>query len=264
MRVACLASSSAGNCFALEFGLGGGQSASVLVECGLPYGTIVRKLAEDSFRFGDICGVLVTHSHKDHSLSARELDSRGFRIVATKGTMAACGVAQEPTPYGKAVVLFSANDNVPLDRRYIYAQPFPVSHDAPEPAGFVIGTNLETVVFGIDSSGWDADLSAYRPDYVFCEADYDGEIMDAEQRSLRAKTDQTSLQRFRHNVRTINQHMSIDKAIRTVRSLDLSNCKEVFLTHLSDLHGAPNAFKTKARANLGVDVSVCLKNGGIL
>lgn len=264
MRLACLASSSAGNCFCLSFDLGDGIQAAVLVECGLPYATIIRKLAEANVALSGVRGLLISHSHKDHSFSARDFDRRGFRIVATKGTMEACGLSQKPTDYGKAELILSANDNVPWDRKYVYAQPFPVEHDAPEPAGFVIGTNKETVIFGIDSFQWLADLSSYRPDYVMVEADYDGPTMDAEQRSLMAKADMASRQRFRQNTRTIKEHMSLDRAIETARGLNLSGCKAVFLTHLSDRLAAPNAFRIKATANIGVETHVCLKNGGIL
>ena len=263
MRLACLASSSAGNCFCLSFDLGDGIQAAVLVECGLPYATIIRKLAEANVALSGVCGLLISHSHKDHSFSARDFDRRGFRIVATPGTMEACGVGQLPTGYGQALVIFTDGIH-PSFRHFIYAQPFPVEHDAPEPAGFVIGTNKETVIFGIDSFQWLADLSSYRPDYVMVEADYDGPTMDAEQRSLMAKADMASRQRFRQNTRTMSEHMSLDRAIETARGLNLSKCKAVFLTHLSDRLAAPNAFRIKATANIGVETHVCLKNGGIL
>jgi phosphoribosyl 1,2-cyclic phosphodiesterase len=249
-----LASSSDGNAFVLSFDLGGGSNASLLVEAGLQYSALKRKCAENGLLLSGVSAVLATHSHGDHSRSLKTLSEKGFKVMATKGTLEACGCVGRVLEYGKPTEI----------EKGLAVVPFPVMHDAPEPAGFIFITAKECAIFAIDSGEWLADLSAFRPDYVFCEADYDGRLMEAEQFSLRGKAGKSNFQRYRQNARTIKQHMSLGKAINTVSRLDLSKCKTVFLTHLSDHLASPNAFKIKASAMLGVKVAVCLKDGGML
>ena len=86
MKVFCLASSSEGNCFVLQFDIGG-TTHSMLVECGLPLKTIYTKLNELKIKLSEIEACLITHHHSDHSKSARELIRLGIPVFASKGTL---------------------------------------------------------------------------------------------------------------------------------------------------------------------------------
>lgn len=253
MRTASLASSSAGNCYALVFDLGEGRKASLLVECGVPYQAITRKLAENGLSIADFRHCLITHSHADHSIAARDLAKRGVGIFATDGCLKALGVPGTPMEYLKPTKVEDG----------LFVMPFRVKHDAPEPAGFVIKTKAETVVFGIDSQRWLDDLSNFRPNYVFCEANYDGAIMGAEQLSLRRMAAKDAERRYIQNCRVVAQHMSIEGAERTLLRLKLEACEAIFLTHLSDRMASAPAFKRAVEGKTGVATFVCLKNGGI-
>lgn len=253
MILKCLASSSAGNCFYLSFDLGGGRKASVLAEAGLPYGSIVRKAVENGFRLKDVSACLITHSHQDHSRGAKDVSERGIPIFATAATLEAIGVRGEALEYGKPRKLADG----------LFAIAFRVRHDAPDPAGFIFVTRAERAIFSIDCSEWIDDLSAYRPDYVIIEANYDDEAMSMEQLSLRRRGTEKDMAKLRVNGRIISSHMSLANSVRTVGRLDLSNCKAVFLAHLSDRMASPRAFKIRAKSLLGVECFSCLKDGGI-
>lgn len=253
MKTCCLASSSAGNCFLLTFDMGGGREASLLVECGIPYRTILGKMNEAGKRLSEVVACLMTHSHQDHSRAASDLRRVGVPLFATKGTLDAVGVTGTAMIYGKPTRLADG----------LFAVPFRVLHDAPEPAGFVLLTKTETTIFSIDCGRWVDDPSAYVPDYVLIEANYDPALMNAEQFSLRCGARKCNVEEYNRNVRQINYHMGLDSTIKSLNSLDLSRCKAVFLTHLSDRMSSAKAFKREVKGLVGVEAFVCGKNGGI-
>lgn len=256
MRLTALGSSSAGNCYILEFDMGDGRKpVSLMVECGFSYQTIVKKATAYKVKLSDLDGCLITHCHKDHACAAVDLAKRGIQIYATPGTLQAIGLKGSgwAMHYGKPTLIAPG----------VKALAFEVSHDAPEPAGFIIKTKTETVIFAIDASGWVADVSAIAPDYLFIEANYDAELMAQEQFSLQRRAGLTDVQRFKVNERIKRSHMSIDQCLAQISKIDKSKLKAVFLTHLSDHMSAPSFWKKQVTAMTGVPCLVCRKDSGI-
>lgn len=256
MTLKALGSSSAGNCFILEFDMGEGKKpSSIMVECGFPYQTIVRKATPYGIKLSELDGCLITHSHKDHSAAALDLAKRGVQIYATEGTLGAIGLngAGWPMHYGKPTTITKG----------LAAVAFRVNHDAPDPAGFIIKTKKETVIFAIDANQWLDDLSAFEPDYLFIEANYDPKLMACEQASLAKRMNLTDMQRYRVNERVKASHMSITGCLKQITKINKARLKAIFLTHLSDHMSAPSLWKTQAMAISGVPVKVCRKDEGI-
>lgn len=256
MRLIALGSSSAGNCFVLQFDMGEGKEPlSLMVECGFPYLTIVRKATRYGVRISNLCGCLITHCHQDHAQAAQEIAKRGVPIYATPGTLNAIGLTGRgfPIQYNHPTKLAHG----------LAVLPFEVEHDAPEPAGFIIKTKRETVVFAIDASKWKADLRAISPDYLFIEANYDQELMKHEQFSLQKRASVADMQRYRLNERVMRSHMSIAGTLAQVSKISKKNLKTVFLTHLSDRMSAPSTWKAQVTAITGVPTKVCMKDEGI-
>lgn len=256
MKLTALGSSSAGNCFVMEFDMGERRKpVSLMVECGFPYQTIAKKANIYGIKISELDGCLITHSHKDHSIAAIDLMKRGVPIHATQGTLDAIGLKGNGLPmrYGIPETIVPG----------VKALAFRVSHDAPEPAGFIIKTKSETVIFGIDAERWIDDLSAFKPDYLLIEANYDEALMAAEQFSLQKRAGLTDIQRYRLNERIKRSHMSIKKTLRQVSAIQKTNLKAIFLTHLSDRMSAPSAWKVQVSAISGAPCWVCRKDGGI-
>lgn len=256
MKLTALGSSSAGNCFVMEFDMGERRKpVSLMVECGFPYQTIAKKANIYGIKISELDGCLITHSHKDHSIAASDLAKRGVMIHATQGTLDAIGLKGSGLPmrYGIPETIAPG----------LKAMAFRVSHDAPEPAGFIIKTKSETVIFGIDAERWIDDLSAFKPDYLLIEANYDEALMAAEQFSLQKRAGLTDMQRYRLNERIKRSHMSIKKTLRQVSAIQKTNLKAIFLTHLSDHMSAPSAWKVQVSAISGAPCWVCRKDGGI-
>lgn len=71
MKVKILASGSKGNCSILEDKLGN----QIMIDCGISINKIIENID-----FMKIDGCIITHSHKDHSLSEEKLEIRGVDI----------------------------------------------------------------------------------------------------------------------------------------------------------------------------------------
>ena len=240
----------------MEFDMGEGRKPiSLMVECGYGYQTLVAKATKCKVKLSDLDGCLITHCHKDHSASAVDLAKRGIQIYATLGTLEAIGLKGSgwPLRYGTPTPIAPG----------IAVMPFHVDHDAPGPAGFIIKTKTETVVFAIDASNWLDDITAIEPDYLLVEANYDKTLMEQEQFSLRKRASLTDMQRFKLNERIKRSHMSFDSCLSQISKIKKSRLKAVFLTHLSDRMSAPSVWKMQVTAMTGVPCYVCRKDSGL-
>lgn len=265
MKAVCLASSSAGNCFLLTFDAVGGTH-TLMVEAGIPPKEILGKLTSNGIMASEIEACLITHAHGDHCKAAASVAGWGVPVFASKETLAhpTCGVG------GRGNALEPLKPTKVCDGVYVMA--FPVNHDIEGAMGFLIKTPTETVLFINDSKSWDANLSAFEPDYVFIECNYwerqvyaqlgelrkdieSGELTELEKREAQAKTKQ--------HERNINSHMSLKGCIRGLRKLNLKKCVAIFLMHLSDRYANEYEMKSKVEAETGVRTLVCKKQGGI-
>lgn len=75
MKLKCLGSSSAGNCYLLTSGSG----ETLIIDCGIPIKEIKKGLG---WNIKDVVGVLCTHRHQDHSKSLNDFKSMGIPILA--------------------------------------------------------------------------------------------------------------------------------------------------------------------------------------
>lgn len=75
MRLKCLGSSSAGNCYLLTSNSG----ETLILDCGIPIKEIKKGL---DWNVKDVVGVLCTHKHLDHSKSVEDFEAMGIQILA--------------------------------------------------------------------------------------------------------------------------------------------------------------------------------------
>ena len=73
MKLTCLGSSSAGNCYLLTSGSG----ETLILDCGIPIKEIKKGL---NWNIKNVVGVLCTHRHLDHSKSVKDFRQMGIRI----------------------------------------------------------------------------------------------------------------------------------------------------------------------------------------
>ena len=72
MKLKCLGSGSSGNCYLLST-----ETETLILDCGIPIIEIKKGL---NFDLSKVVGCVVTHSHKDHSLSAKDFENMGIPV----------------------------------------------------------------------------------------------------------------------------------------------------------------------------------------
>ena len=129
MRFASLGSGSQGNALLIESG-----GTRVLLDCGFAPGEITSRLARIGLEASSLDAIIVTHEHGDHGGGVAKLASSfNIAVYLTRGTLSALGAEGRSIP---RKVLIDPYTTFAIDG--IEVRPFPVPHDAREPAQFVL------------------------------------------------------------------------------------------------------------------------------
>ena len=125
MRFASLGSGSRGNAVLVNFG-----STLLMVDCGLSLRAAETRMGTLDCGPADVSALLVTHEHSDHIQGVATLATRhGVPVWMTPGTAMSPAVS-------KLANINRLRGDEPLEIGSIRVRPFPVPHDAREPAQF--------------------------------------------------------------------------------------------------------------------------------
>ena len=128
MRFASLGSGSRGNALVVEAG-----RTRVLLDCGFSLKETEFRLARLGLEAQGLAAILVTHEHDDHLGGVVRLAARhDIPVWLTYGTLRAAGGLS-----GAEVRVFDPHRRFTVGD--LEMEPFPVPHDAAEPAQFVLG-----------------------------------------------------------------------------------------------------------------------------
>ena len=232
MRFEALASSSAGNAYVVS-----DQETRILLECGISHSKL-QKLS--GFKLSEFQACLVSHEHKDHAKSVQELLSRGMEVYMSQGT------AEALETEGVSTVESMEQFNVgSLD-----IVPFATFHDAREPLGFLIKSRV------------DGDVLAFATDTVNLRYKFPGlNILAIEANYDKAILERCEKMPEKVRYRITNSHMEIDTLCNYLRGLDLTQCREIHLLHLSDATSHEGHFLNKVARAVPpwVEVTACKK-----
>lgn len=261
MKAYCFASSSSGNCFLLDFDIEG-KSTKIMIECGIPLSQIYQKCNELGIALNEVEACLITHSHQDHCKSASELTRLGIPLIAHFKTLEQLKLkGQGIMPKQKFRV---ANG--------LYGMCFDVEHDVEGSVGYILKTNSECVIFVIDHKRFTTNLTHLKPDYVFIECNYDQKVVYPQIHELEKRRDELGFEDEERNEiniklkqmdRNIKSHASLRGTERGLSMMNLSNCKAIFLTHLSDRYANEYKMKNEIQSIFGIKTYVCGKKGTI-
>ena len=170
MRFASLGSGSEGNGLVVEAG-----NTCLLLDCGFGLADTARRLQRLNLVPENIDGIVVTHEHDDHVGGVpRFARKHEIPVYLTHGTLMATGVSRFD-----GVVLNIIDSHCVLPVGDVQLRPFPVPHDAREPAQFVfsdgdksLGVLTDT---GASTSHIEAMLSTV--DALVLECNHDLELL---------------------------------------------------------------------------------------
>ena len=142
IRVHSLASGSSGNAMLVQSG-----DTNLLIDAGLSLRALGQHLAKRGVVVGNLSGVLLTHEHHDHALSANAVARRyAAPLIANSATLEAlhartgiaCSVQELPTGNEWHIGGFNVRS-------------FSVCHDAAAPVGYTIQTPTSKIVYCTDN-----------------------------------------------------------------------------------------------------------------
>lgn len=271
-KILNLGSSSSGNLYYVEIREESRDKPFILViEAGFSYNEILRRLTKERIDINTVDAFLISHEHNDHSMGGRELASRGFKIYA---------------PY----TLDYATDTI-VEKQWTYLDKnikvlgFPLLHQDKGKdiynLGYIISVGNDfNMLYVIDTRYIPQDLSQYKFDVIFIEANY---LEDKVMWALRDAKRRQSKGNIARYSRLVNSHMSLENLARTLdgsltedsKPFDLSNTKLIFLTHLSSGALTNEAYykvflteylkQTKKKTKFkDAKIVICKKDGGFL
>lgn len=228
MKIASLASSSKGNAYLIA-----DRNTRILLECGLSYKELQKRAGFDLAR---LHGCLVSHEHKDHSLSVRRVAENGIPIYMSRGTAEALELPE---------TVFFLLEEIRAGEQFtvgtLDVMPFETYHDAAEPLGFLI------------QSKEDGDILAFATDTVNLPYTFPGvNILVVEANYEKGLLERCGRMPESTKHRIENTHMEIEKLLECLRGMDLGRCRQIYLCHLSDASGDEESFCWRVWKTTGI------------
>lgn len=236
MRFASLGSGSEGNGLVVQAG-----KTHLLLDCGFGLADTAKRLEQLGLAPGDIDAIVVTHEHDDHVGGVpRFARKHAIPVYLTYGTMTATGVAKFE---GVAVTIIDSHTPVPIAD--IELRPFPVPHDAREPAQFVFGDGRRSLGVltdaGVSTSHIEAMLSGV--DALVLECNHDLEML----------MNGTYPHMLKQRIAGRLGHLDNSTASALLGALPKERMQHVIAAHLSKQNNTPALARRALASALGCD-----------
>jgi len=219
-----IASGSSGNMYIVTATNGN----RLIIECGIPKNEMLKGLR---FNSKGIEGCFISHLHKDHSKSIKDVLRSGIDVFANKSTLESHKLLN--TRRAKVI------DNKTLIKTKSFTVLcFDVNHDVPT-LGFMVNETAtnEKLLFATDTSHISQRFK-WAFDIIAMECNYDKDILN---RAVENESIHES-----HAKRLLESHMEKSETMRYIKEfVNTSKLRELHLLHLSD--GNIDAEKTQQR-----------------
>ena len=248
MRFASLGSGSSGNALLVEV-----DRTRVLFDCGFGLGEVKARLARLGLAPDDLDAILVSHEHEDHAGGVARLSRRHeIPVYLTYGTFCAMGAAGE----GLAATTF-IDSHSPFAIGDVEVRPFPVPHDAREPAQFVFSDGDACV-------GVLTDVGDLTPHIVQVLSGLEALVIECnhDREMLASGPYPASL---KQRIASRLGHLDNQTTAALVRELDRSRLQHVIAAHLSQQNNTPELARAALAGALGCEpgwVSVATQESG--
>ena len=248
MRFASLGSGSQGNALVVEV-----NATRILLDCGFGLSEVTRRLGRLGISPDDLSAIVVTHEHDDHIGGvARFARKHRVPVWVTSGTLRGLEDLFDPEVevcpirgYGG----FSIGD--------ICIEPFPVPHDAREPAQFVFGDGARRLGVLTDAGHVTAHIRhcLNHCDAIVLECNHDPEMLRTGDYPERLKA----------RIASRLGHLDNPSAAALLAALDLDRLQHVIAAHLSQINNRPELARAALAGALGCEthwVAIADQNTG--
>lgn len=226
-KIDVLASSSAGNCYVISKG-----DRHFMIECGIPFREISKKMLKLGLNFNQIDFCLVSHHHQDHAASVKDIKRSGIMVIGPEN-VAASRVAK---------------DSEYINLHPYSILPFKVIHGECNCLGYLIKFEDECLMFATDCRLIEMNLKPANIKQMMIECNYLDSKLNIE--SLREK-------------RQLNTHMGLKGCITHIEKFKTDSLKEIYLLHMSAKYGDTIACQSLVEVTTGIKTYVALEKGGI-
>lgn len=249
MRFASLGSGSQGNALVVE-----ANTTRILLDCGFGLSEATLRLARLGLSPDDLSGIVVTHEHDDHIGGvARFARKHRIPVWVTSGTLRGLEDLFDPEvevcPI-RGYAAFSIGD--------IQVEPFPVPHDAREPAQFVFGDGARRLGVLTDAGHVTAHIRHCLNDCdaVMLECNHDLEMLRMGDYPERLKA----------RISSRLGHLDNASAAALLAALDPNRLQHVIAAHLSQTNNRPELARAALAGALGCEmrwVAIADQNTGL-
>ena len=226
-----IGSSSKGNAYLVDDG-----HTPILLECGVNFRLIQKATG---FKTSSLAGCLITHEHKDHCASIKDVLRAGIDCYMSPGTAESIGFEHHRVKTVQSKKPFKLGTWTIL--------PFDVQHDVSEPYGYLLANkNGDKLLFATDTYYIKYKFKGLT--HIMVECNYSLEILNENIESGRVPK---IMKR-----RLLRSHFSLENVKDFLKANDLSNVKEIYLLHLSDNNSDEKLFKEEIQAITGKPVYI--------
>lgn len=233
MDIKVLASGSSGNCYILDDG-----NSKLMIECGIKFERILRAMEYD---LSGVCGCLISHSHRDHSLSCREVYAAGIEVFT--------GFETSRKIADKRFLTTIISPSKQMQIGSFLVVPFDCVHcdtngDKCQCLGFLVCSIVtnERLIFATDTAYIQSTFRGLN--YIMLEVNYLEEMINGE------GVPEVEKRRFK-------SHMGLETAVGFLRANDLSAVKKIYAMHLSKYMCNDKKVIQILRRETGKEVIIC-------
>jgi phosphoribosyl 1,2-cyclic phosphodiesterase len=188
-----------------------------------------------SFSLSGLAGCLISHEHGDHSKAANDLLRAGVDVWTSIETAESLGILNH-----HRMNILKADNQESIGEWVVL--PFDLHHDVPT-HGFLIGApTFEKLLFIPDTSYIRNRFESVN--IIAIECNY---VADKLSHNIQSGAIPKAVGR-----RVRRNHMSLDTVIGMLRANDLSQCREIWLLHLSDGNSDEKEMQKRVQEETGI------------
>lgn len=232
MKLIVLNSNSSGNCYLLK-----GKHETLILEAGVKYKEILKAL---DFDLSSVAGAVVSHEHKDHSLSVPDLLKNGISVFANNPTLE-LETSHNAYRLIKGVGVIIGGFKV---------LSFEVFHDVPCFGYLISHKEMGNLVFITDTMMCEYTFPGMN--HILVECNYSDEILEENIQSGKVHPSMRE--------RLLQTHMELSTTKSLLLANDNDKLKSIVLIHLSSQNSDPQFFKQEIQKAIGKPVHIAQPN----